>query len=504
MPRERVPSSIVHRLPTAPNPVIISHMATASRTDTPPAPHPPRSPAIADEQVPAHIAVPAPERTIPYRALLLFYLPLGFSGLMMTLDLPIVNAFLNRLPNPDTSVAALRVAFSLALVYEASHISMIDASTALSADLTVFRMLRRFYLVMAGVLLVVASIVAFTPLYDLIVRGLMNIPPEVAAAARPAVWAFLLWPIPIGWRRLHQGALIKHGHPRPVGAGGLVRLTSLAIGLAFFVWFGTGGVIRIEPAAIAVLAMLVSVTAEAVAVHGWTQRVLRTMPETTPGKPAPSYRDLRRFVFPLSGTAVMSTLVQPVITAGIASAAIAWASPGGSVVAVASYAIAWSMAFLVIGPTFSMTQASITWHSSPDAQVRTRGPHVLLAMGFGLAALVALAVFTPFAYWLFTTLLQSPPQTALMAVSVAYWLIPLPILHSISYMLRGKLIARHRPQAVRLAQLIDLVAIIAIVLAACTLLSPLLQGLPAAPLAAIAYDLMLCVDIAVLAFTLRR
>src|SRR5438270_13803496 len=109
-------------------------------------------------------------RTVSYLSLLLFYLPLGFSGLMMTLDLPVVNAVLNRLPNPDTSVAALRVAFSLALVYEASHISMIDASTALSADLTVFRMLRRFYLIMAGVLLVVASIVVFSPLYDFIVR----------------------------------------------------------------------------------------------------------------------------------------------------------------------------------------------------------------------------------------------------------------------------------------------------------------------------------------------
>jgi hypothetical protein len=83
----------------------------------------------------------------------------------------------------------------------------------------------------------------------------------------------------------------------------LVRLGALAAGLAFFGWLGTS-VVRIEPAAIAVLAMLVSVTAEAVAVHGWTQRVIRTMPETTPGGPAPSYRDLWRFIFPLSGTAV--------------------------------------------------------------------------------------------------------------------------------------------------------------------------------------------------------
>src|SRR5436305_8535356 len=134
----------------------------------------------ATAQATAQTATRTRVRAVTYQSLLLFYLPLGFSGLMMTLDLPVVNAVLNRLPNPDTSVAALRVAFSLALVYEASHISMIDASTALSADLTVFRMLRRFYLIMAGVLLVVASIVAFTPLYDLIVRGLMNIPPEVA------------------------------------------------------------------------------------------------------------------------------------------------------------------------------------------------------------------------------------------------------------------------------------------------------------------------------------
>src|SRR5919199_4960719 len=85
---------------------------------------------------------------VSYLSLLLFYLPLGFSGLMMTLDLPVVNAMLNRLPNPDVSVAALRVAFSMALVYEASHISMIDASTALSSDMHTFRMLRRFYVVM--------------------------------------------------------------------------------------------------------------------------------------------------------------------------------------------------------------------------------------------------------------------------------------------------------------------------------------------------------------------
>ena len=38
----------------------------------------------------------------------------------------------------------------------------------------------------------------------------------------------------------------------------------------------------------------------------------------------------------------------------ITSRAIAWASPNGGVVAVASYAIAWSAAFLVFGPMFDL------------------------------------------------------------------------------------------------------------------------------------------------------
>ncbi len=367
---------------------------------------------------PAATIEASPFTKVTYLSLLIFYLPLGFSGLMMTLDLPVVVGVLNRFPNANTSVAALSVAFSLALVYEASHISMIDLSTALSSDLRTFRMLKRFYVVMAAVLFVIASLIALSPLYDLIVRGVMSIPSDVAEAARPAVWAFLLWPVPIGWRRLCQGALIKHGHPKPVGAGGIVRLGSLLLALLFFGWLGTN-VVRIEPAAIGVLAMLVSVTAESLAVQGWTTRIMRTMPETTPGKPPPTWTDIRRFFFPLSGTSIMSTLVQPTIRAGIASAAVAWAVSAdksgqavAATLAVASYQTAWSMAFLAFGPTLSMTQASIAWNGSPDPAVRLKGPRVILWAGAVLMAIMALFGFTPLAQVLFGTIIEAPPQTA--------------------------------------------------------------------------------------------
>ncbi|MGA7730984.1 MAG: hypothetical protein WCD37_06890 [Chloroflexia bacterium] len=445
----------------------------------------------------------APVAPVSYLSLLLFYLPLGFSGLMMTLDLPVVNAILNRMPNPDTSVAALRVAFSMALVYEASHISMIDISTALSADRRMFDMLKRFYGIMALVLLVAASIIAFTPLYDLIVRGMMNIDAGVAEAARPAFWAFLLWPIPIGWRRLCQGALIRHGHPKPVGAGGLVRLGALVLGLILFGWLGTQVWVW-EPAAIAVLAMLVSVTAEAVAVQGWTNKIIRTMPAESPGVDAPTLGQVWRFFFPLAGTAVMSTVSNPILTSGIATAALVWASPNGQVVDVAAYSIAWSMAFLVFGPTLSMTQASIAWAKSPDPTVRERGPRLIVGMGVVLALLIGIASLTPLTHWIFTTLLTAPERTAQVAEVVARLFIPMPILHAISFMLKGKLIAEGRPTVVRRAQLVDLVALVALILLATSgPFASLLNGSSAAPFAAIVYNLVLCVDIGMLVWGLR-
>jgi Na+-driven multidrug efflux pump len=455
----------------------------------------------AEVEQPARTAAARAEK-VTYLSLLLFYLPLGFSGLMMTLDLPVVNAVLNRFPNPDTSVAALRVAFSMALVYEASHISIIDVSTALTADRRVFRLLGRFYAVMAVVLLIAASLVAFSPAYDAIVRGVMNISPEVAEAARPAFWAFLLWPIPIGWRRLCQGALIRHGHPKPVGAGGVVRLISLVAALAFFSWLSSS-VVPIEPAAIAVLAMLVSVTAEALAVQGWTLSVLRSMPEVDHDAPPLTTVDIWRFFRPLALTAIMGTFTQPLLTASIASASVAWGSPNAQVVDVAAYALAWSVAILAFGPTLSMTQASITWHKNPDRVVRERGRRLILGLGVGLAVFIALVAFSPIGPWLFTTVLEGQPATSEVALQTLRLFVPMPILHSASFMLRGRMIAMGHPGAVRRSQMIDIGALFLLVLLATGPLTPLLRGAPAAPFAAIAYNLMLAVDIVVLSFGLR-
>ena len=97
--------------------------------------------AVAPRMAPATGADDAPG----YRRLAIFVAPLVFTGLMMTTDTPIANAAMARLPHAQESLAALVIAFSLALVYEAPHIMMIEAGTTLATNRQALSLLRRFY-----------------------------------------------------------------------------------------------------------------------------------------------------------------------------------------------------------------------------------------------------------------------------------------------------------------------------------------------------------------------
>ena len=451
-------------------------------------------------------AVLASARTAPppsYRDLLIFLAPLLFTGLMMTADQPLVNAMLTRLPGAQQALAALVVAFGLALVYEAPYVAMIEVATALATTRQALDLLRRFYAVFAVALAVLAAALLASPLYDALVRGLMGIPPDVAAAARPTLAAFVLWPIPIGWRRLHQGALIRNGHSRAVGAGATVRVVALLAGLAALL-AGFNGVLG--GSTIGALAMLLSVTAEALYTDLVARRLLRALPAADPTDPARAPLTLGALwevFWPLAGTTVLNTLNRPLLSAGIAAAGLAAAGTHGSEEALAAWGVGWGVIMLINGATLVLSQVAIAWDADPRPGLRGRGARVILGAGVILTALVALVAWTPLVDWLLGEIYVVTPALAAVATPVIRLLVPVPILAAAGALLRGRLIARGRARAVRTAQLVDL-AVLLVVLGLGThwSLSPPAPG--GALLGAVATLAVLLSDAAVLAWSLRR
>ncbi len=162
-----------------------------------------------------------------YRKIFATWWPLAASWLLMSLELPALSAVIARLPNPAINLAAYGgVVFPLALIFESPIIMLLAASTALSKDCASYQRLRT-YMMRAGLALTVVHIlVAFTPLYYVVVEGIIGAPQVIVEPARLGLMIMTPWTWSIAYRRFNQGVLIRMGHSKSVGLGTVVRLSA--------------------------------------------------------------------------------------------------------------------------------------------------------------------------------------------------------------------------------------------------------------------------------------
>jgi hypothetical protein len=249
------------------------------------------------------------------RDILLFWFPLFASWLLMTAEGPIISASINRLPDEVIMLAAMGIITSLSVTIESPIINLLATSTALVQDAHSYIMVRRFTIQLCVLLTIVAALVAFTPLFDLIIYRLLDVPDAVAEWVRPGMQIMVFWSAAIGWRRFLQGILIRHNHTKLIAWGTAIRLVAsggTAVGLAW--WGQWAGVINGS------LALMAGVVAEAIYTTLITLPVIRD--EVLPAAPTDegglTYRDLLQFHLPLAATSVLILLMQPLVTSSLA------------------------------------------------------------------------------------------------------------------------------------------------------------------------------------------
>ncbi len=234
----------------------------------------------------------------------------------MTAEGPIISATINRLPNEVIMLAAQGIILSLSVTIESPIINLLATSTALVKDRASYLLVRRYTLQWMALLTAITIIIAYTPVFDLIVVQLFGAPAEIAVWVKPGLQIMTFWSAAIGWRRFLQGVLIHFGYPNKMAWGTLVRLFasgSIAIGLG--VWSDLPGVI------IGSSSLMAGVVVEALYITYVTRPILHN--ELSPTAPIAegiplTYSELNRFHLPLAGTSVMILLVQPLVTSSLA------------------------------------------------------------------------------------------------------------------------------------------------------------------------------------------
>jgi len=354
----------------------------------------------------------------------------------MGLELPLVSAVMARLHDPVTSLAAYGgVVFPLSLLIEAPIIMMLSASTALARDWRSYVLLRRFALATAAGLTSFHALLAFTPLFGVVVGELMHVPPEIHGAARQGLQIMLPWTLSIAYRRLQQGVMIRFGRARAVGVGTAVRLGANAAVLAIGSQFpGLPGIV------VGTLAVATGVMSEALyaglAARPIRRRDLRLAPQGGEPLTLGAFLD---FYLPLAATPVLMLFAMPLCSAAMGRMPL-------TVESLAAWPVLSGFVFTLRSAGFALNEVVVALLERPGAVPALRRFTLLLA-GV-LTSIVVVTAGTGLGDVWFSRVSALP--SALVALAgVGLWIAtPMPALSVLQSLYQGTAVHSRRTRAV--------------------------------------------------------
>ena len=361
--------------------------------------------------------------------------PLALSWMLMALEQPAIAGIVARLDDPEIHLAAYgSVVFPIALVIEAPIISLLSASTELSRDRASYLSLRRFTHRTGAILTLIHLLLAATPLFDLLVRGVLGVPDIVANEARIGMLLLLPWSWAIASRRTGQGVLIRYGYGRWVSVGTGIRLVVSVVVL------GLGYVFRAPGVVTATAALSTGVLAEAAVVGAVVARVRpRHLGQDDPERTPLRGRAFREFYVPLALMPVVALVIQPVGTSAISRMPQV-------VESLALWPVLVGLAFFFQALGISFNEVVVALIGRPGARrALKRFTLWLIVLTVTLPSLLA---FTPLSAPWFGTVIGLDAKLTHMATLALMIAVPIPATRVLQSWYQGLLVARRQTRGI--------------------------------------------------------
>ena len=370
------------------------------------------------------------------RRILHTWWPLAASWLLMSAETPALTAVVARLANPEINLAAYGgVVFPLSLIVEAPIIMLLAASTALSKDMASYKLVRRYMVVSGASLTLLHILVAFTPLYYVVVEGILGVPAEIVEPARLGLMIMTPWTGSIAYRRFNQGVLIRFGRSQTVGIGTVIRLSANA--LVLLVGFLVGSLPGIVVASVAVAS---GVVCEAI-YSGWVVRPVVAGPlrQANRVEPALTWHAFFTFYIPLAMTSLLTLLANPIGSAALSR----MPSP---LVSLAVWPVVTGILFMFRSLGVAYNEVVVALLDEPYSS------HNLRTFAYWLVGVSTLALslvaFTPLSRLYFENISALQPNLARLAQVGLWFTLPLPALSVLQSWYQGALLHGRRTRAI--------------------------------------------------------
>lgn len=250
------------------------------------------------------------------RAIFWLWLPLAGMLMIMSAEMPLVAAFIARLPLARENLAAFGLTFSISMMVGCPVLQLLTTSTALASGRQPYIRLKTFILILGLGLTSIHLIIGLTPLYGIFLGSIIGAPADLIEPSREAFLYMTPWALAIGLRRLWQGILIRHRYTLSLPITTVLRL--LAISGIMVV----GLIVPILPgASLAAAALNVGAIINAAVVYLFVRPILSKHYQTeTPEGQTLSWRRLLRFFIPLALSTLIVLATRPIISVGLARA----------------------------------------------------------------------------------------------------------------------------------------------------------------------------------------
>jgi hypothetical protein len=382
-----------------------------------------------------------------------YWLPLALSWIMMSFETPFINAIMARLSEVERMIAAFGVVYAIGLLIESPVISLLPTSTALARSKQSYFTIRRFTIHLMLLTTALHILMAWTPMFDLVIIRWMKVPGNLIEPIRLGMKLMIFWSAAIAWRRLMQGILIRNGQTKNIGQGTILRLVGSAGTAAFLAAFT-----NLPGIAVGTISLSTGVIAEAIFAHITARKIIQEVffspTSSNSENDELSYLELVKFQIPLALSNMIYLAASPLITTALARSV-------NPIKDLAAWPVVNSMLFILRAPAIALPEAVIALYTSPEREK----PLGQFSRGVGgaLSGILLIMGITPFAGLYFTGLIGVSPALTEIAVSGAQAGILLPLMTALLYYYRGILTAQKLTLPITIGMVVEL-AVMAIVL----------------------------------------
>jgi len=366
----------------------------------------------------------------------------------MSIEGPFLAALIARSTEPKFNLAAYGVAYSLALIIEAPIIMIMSASIALVKNSQSFYKLRNFTYSANGIITLLMLIVTTPPIFYFITERLIGLPGEVSRLTHIATVILIPWPGAIGYRRFHQGLLIKNNLTRRVAYGTIVRLLSMSICATLLFFSGI-----VEGVIVGATSLSFAVIMEAIAIRFMVQSTIKKIKsDDAISTQSLTYKEIYKFYYPLALTSLIGLGVQPLVTFFVGQSRM-------SLESLAILPVVTSFVFIFRALGLSYQEVIIALMGENKEGLKPLLKFAMYLSGI-LVSVLALFAFTPLSdFWFFTVsgLSESLSRFAQLPLMIMFFFPALTVLISIQ---RGILVSDKNTKPITMGTTTEFVTIV--------------------------------------------